>query len=91
MTTSPQAQQLRARAATLRSLSKKIGNSKALTVYRCAGTDTWVGPTPDRCRDALTTMRAQLQTQQAALLDTAALLEQRAVSLDNQLPLHGPI
>jgi hypothetical protein len=36
-------------------------------------------------------MRSQLQTQQAALLDTAAYLEQRAVNLDNQLPIHGPI
>jgi phosphoglycolate phosphatase-like HAD superfamily hydrolase len=91
MSTSPQSQRLRDTAASLRSLANKIGNSRALTVHRSAGTDTWVGPTPDRCYEALRTMKDQLQAQQSTLVDTARILERRADTLDTQLPIHGAI
>jgi hypothetical protein len=79
-----QSEQLRARAQKLRSVSSKIGSSRALTVYSLAGTDTWVGPTPQTCYDALLAMRRQLQTQQQALIDSARTLERRAEELDQQ-------
>jgi hypothetical protein len=91
MSTTPQSQQLRARAAGLRNLSAKIGKSPALTVCSGAGPDTWVGPTPDRCYEALKTIKDQLKKQQSTLLDNAALLEQRATNIENLIPVHGPV
>jgi hypothetical protein len=93
MSTTPQSLQLRARADSLRNLSAKIGKSLALTVYSGAGPDTWVGPTPDRCFEALKTIKDQLQKQQSTLLDSATVLERRAKEIENQvpIPIHGPV
>lgn len=87
MSTSPQVEQLRTRARQLRSLSGSIGNSRALTVYTLAGPDTWVGPTPRSCSDALVAVRRQLQANQQSLVDLARGLDRRADQLEQQLPI----
>ena len=85
MVTSPQSDLLRVRARTLRSLAAKIGASPALAVSSCAGPDTWVGPTPQRCYDSLLVIRRQLQSQQQTLIDAGHALERRADELDTRL------
>jgi hypothetical protein len=84
MSTVTQAEQLRARARHLRTLSSQVAGAGALTVYRLAGVDTWVGPTPRACADALLTMRRQLQNGQASLTDAARGLERRADAIERQ-------
>jgi FtsZ-interacting cell division protein YlmF len=93
MSTTPASQQLRSRADSLRKLSAKISKSPALTVCSGAGPDTWVGPTPDRCYEALKTIKDQLKKQQSTLIDSAALLEKQAERIENQItiPIHGPM
>jgi hypothetical protein len=82
MSTSITVEQLRARARHLRLVSAAIGSSRALTVYRLADTDTWVGPTPQACRDALIALRRQLQTHQQSVSDAARRLEREADRLE---------
>ncbi len=84
MSTPVVVEQLRARARGLRAVSGKIGASPALTIHGLAGPDTWVGPTPQACYDALLAIRRQLQTQQQALIDAARTLERRADELEQQ-------
>ncbi len=62
-------------------------------MYSGAGPDTWVGPTPDRCYEALKSIKDQLKKQQSTLIDSAILLEQRASAIENQIPIpiHGPV
>lgn len=86
MSTSAQVDQLRARARHLRSLSGKIGASHALSVHGLAGPDTWVGPTPQSCYDALLAIRRQLQAQQQSLNGTARSFDRRADELESQPP-----
>ncbi len=82
MSTATQVEQLRARASHLRSVSGKIGTSRALAVHSLAGPDTWIGPTPQSCYEALLALRRQLQAQQQALIDTARTFERRANELE---------
>ncbi len=82
MSTATQVTQLRARAAGLRSLASAISSSRALTVYRLAGPQTWVGPTAQACFDALVTLRRQLQTEQQSLRDNARRLDRQADVLE---------
>jgi hypothetical protein len=82
MSTSISVEQLRARAHHLRLVSAAIGCSRALTVYRLADTDTWVGPTPQACHDALIALRRQLQTNEQSLNDAARELEREADRLE---------
>jgi hypothetical protein len=82
MSTATQVQQLRARAADARRLASAISSSRALTVYRLAGPETWVGPTAQACCDALLTVRRQLQTQQQSLSDAARRLDRQADELE---------
>ena len=86
MSTSANADQLRASAVHLRVLAGKIGASRALTVHSLAGPDTWVGPTPQSCLDALLAVRRQLQSEQQALVDTARAYERRANELERLTP-----
>lgn len=86
MSTSANAEQLRASAKYLRVLAGKIGASRALTVHNLAGPDTWVGPTPQSCLDALLAVRRQLQSEQQALIDTARAYERRADEIDRSTP-----
>jgi hypothetical protein len=66
-----------------------IGGSRALTVYKLASSDTWVGPTPHACEDAMLTLRRQLQAGQLALTDAARGLERRADVIERQPPTVG--
>jgi hypothetical protein len=84
MSTATEVEQLRATARHLHSVSKMIGSSRALTVHNLAGTDTWVGPTPQACYDALLALRRQLLGSQQTLTDTAHRLERRADVLEQQ-------
>ena len=85
MSTSPQAEQLRATAMRMRALAAGIGTSRALTVYKLAGLDTWLGPTPQRCDDALLTIRRQLQSAQQWASDVARRLDREADAVQRQL------
>jgi hypothetical protein len=89
MSSTPHVAQLRARAVHLRHLSAVVGASRAMTVYRLAGPDTWIGPTPQSCSDALLAMRRQLQASQQTLDDAARCLERRADQLERQPPSVG--
>jgi hypothetical protein len=82
MSTAKQAEQLRARARHLRSLSSAMSTNRALTVYSLAGPETWVGPTAQACFDALIGVRRELQTQQQSLGDTARRLDRQADELE---------
>jgi hypothetical protein len=84
MSTPAHVEQLRERARHLRSVSSKIGASRALVIHTLAGPDTWVGPTPQSCDDALLAIRRQLLTQQQALIETARMFERRADELERQ-------
>lgn len=86
MSTTAQVEQLRARAAHVRRISATIGASRALTLHNLAGPDTWVGPTPRSCSDALLAIRLQLQASQRTLNDAARCLERRADQLERQPP-----
>ena len=53
MSTTVHIQQLRNTADLLRSLSRSIGNSRALGLHALAGPDTWIGPTAQSCYEQL--------------------------------------
>ena len=76
--TSPAAEQLRGRARALRVLAQAIDDCGAITLYRRAGIDTWIGPTPQRCLDDLMLARKQLQRSADDLRDAAHRLDARA-------------
>lgn len=84
MSTTSQAEKLRATASRLRSVSAQIGVSRALTVYNLAGPETWIGPTAESCYDALLAVRRQLQANQQTLTDTARRLERQADEIEQQ-------
>jgi len=85
------AAQLRARARHLRTVSKMIADSPALTVHQWSSPETWVGPTPQSVHDSLLTMRRRLRDQHEALLVTAAALDRRANELHFDPPLPATI
>lgn len=72
------AEQLRVRARTLRVLAHAINDCGAMTMYRRAGVDTWIGPTPQRCFDDLVAARTQLRRSADDLRGAAYRLEVRA-------------
>ncbi len=76
------ASQLRDRAATLRRTAKRLDDADASVLFRRAGTDTWLGPTPQRCLDDLVAMRSQLVGAADDLRTRAGRLEQQAIQLD---------
>ena len=82
MSTATQVEQLRARARQVRSLSSAISTSRALTVYRLAGPETWVGPTAQACFDDLLTVRRKLQGQLQSLGEIARGLDRQADELE---------
>ena len=84
MSTTSQAEKLRATASRLRSVSTRIGASRALTVYNLAGPETWIGPTAQSCYDALLAVRRQLQANQQTLTDIARRLERQADAIEQQ-------
>ena len=76
------AEQLRVRARALRVLAQVIDDCGAITLYRRAGIDTWIGPTPQRCLDDLVAARTQLQRSADDLRCAAHRLEVRAEQTD---------
>ena len=78
--TSPEV--LRRRAARLRTTASTLDRSEALELYRRAGEDVWLGPTPRRCRDDLVTLRHLLLSAGTDLRAEARALEVRAAALD---------
>ena len=77
-------EQLRTRAGHLRAVASRIGASRALVIYALAGPETWVGPTPQACDDALLAIRRRLLAQQQALNDTARTFDRRADELEQR-------
>ena len=81
MTTPAEIQQLRTRARHLRDVAGQLGASRATELHRLAGPDTWVGPVPQSCRDALLALRRQLHAGEEALHGAARRLERLADEL----------
>ena len=77
-----QVEHLRARARALRSTAGLVVASGAIDLYRLAGPETWVGPTPEACVDALLTARRRLGTAHDLLTDHARILDRRADGLE---------
>jgi hypothetical protein len=80
MSSSP-ASLLRDRARTLRVLADRLDQLEALGLARLADVDTWMGPSPARCHDALTSMRRALIDEADALRRTASRFERSADTL----------
>jgi hypothetical protein len=90
MSTANQVEQLRARARCLHSVASLIVGSRALTIHSLAGNDTWEGPTPLACSEALVAIRRLLLASQQTATDTAHRLERSADLLEQQ-PAVGPV
>jgi len=69
---------LRARAATIRSVAKTLDAAKLLDLHRRAGADVWLGPTPTLCHDNLVQMRSLITGAASDLRTAARNLELRA-------------
>jgi hypothetical protein len=74
--------QLRERAAALRRLAHAIEDADAVTLHRRATTDTWIGPTPQRCHDDLVAARTSLLGAAADVRSAAFRLDRLARQLD---------
>ena len=73
---------LRDRAAALRRVAIAIENSEAVVLYRRAGGDTWIGPTPQHCLNELHSIRRALLDAAAGLRTNARRLDKRAQQLE---------
>lgn len=73
---------LRDRAAALRRVARTIENSEAIVLYRRAGGDTWIGPTPEHCLDELHSIRRTLLIAADGLRRDARRIEKRAQQLE---------
>ncbi len=76
--TNPAAERLRTRAGVLRALAARLEQLRALELYRDAGPDTWVGPSPQRCGDSLHAARSTLLEHADELIRTAHRFERQA-------------
>lgn len=83
ITTKP-AEELLQRARALRRHARSIEQLDATVLYRRAGNDTWIGPTPAHCFDDLVNARNLLFHACDALRVGAARLEQRAARLEQK-------
>jgi hypothetical protein len=72
---------LRERARGLRALSRQIGSLRAASLTTLSGTDTWMGPSPDRCAADLRLLCIELAGGADRLLGAARRLERRATDL----------
>jgi len=70
-------QLLRDRAASIRALAARLDRAAVLDLYRRAGSDVWIGPTPARCA-------TELDAARRALLQTVGQLRSAAVALDRR-------
>jgi hypothetical protein len=74
--------QLRVRATALRALARKLDNALALDLHRRAGTDVWIGPTPQHCYEDVRDDRRSLLGAAESLRSSARILDQRARQFD---------
>lgn len=81
MRTSP-AEQLRARARSLRRLATQLNGAAALTLHQRAGEDAWIGPVADHCRDDLHAVRREIHAAHDDLITAARNLDRQAVEAD---------
>jgi hypothetical protein len=82
MPTSPAADRLRHRAVILATLARALQRCSAISVHLAAGSDTWVGPSPQACADDLRARRALLLQQADALLADSRRFVRTADDLD---------
>lgn len=73
---------LRRRAIQLRVTASTLDGAEALDLYRRAGDEVWLGPTPRRCCDDLVTLRHMLLSAGTELRAQARGLDARAAALD---------
>jgi hypothetical protein len=90
MSTTDAAATLRQRAATLRGFARQLTTTSALDLGRRAGSDTWIGPTPDACRSDLQRLRSDLLAAGDDLQAIARRFEQMAAELDVLPDPRGP-
>lgn len=82
MSTSPTADHLQLRARSLRTLAVELRHLEVVTLATAAATaDTWMGPSPTRCADALRSRRSGLLDQADELVRTAQRFERQAADL----------
>ena len=75
------AAELQQRALNLRRLAHSIEQLDATVLYRRAGTDTWIGPTAQRCINELITARTLLLQAADASRVAARQLELRSFNV----------
>lgn len=80
MSTSP-ASLLRQRARSLRTLADRLQQLEAIGLPPLADVDTWMGPSPSRCHDAMVAMRRRLLDEADELRGAAARFDRTADSL----------
>jgi uncharacterized protein YukE len=81
--TSPNTDQLRARATALRSQARNLDNAKLLSLHLRAGQDVWIGPTATAFLSDLSTAAHHVRTAAQDLRDAARTLEQQAITIDS--------
>jgi hypothetical protein len=91
MSNAPQIARLRDRAQHLRSVSNMIASSPAVSIYRLAGPETWVGPTAKACFDALVSLSGQLEVQRQVLCEIARSFDRQADDLQPRLPIRTTV
>ncbi len=90
LSSSVEAAQLRQRATKLRALAQRLHALRIIDCYRAAGTETWVGPSPQRCDDALRGFPTLLHAQADALSVQARRLDHLAAEIEQRALLTGP-
>lgn len=83
------AERLRARAANLRALARRLNSLLALDLYRFTGSDTWVGPSPQRCDDTMRGVARTLRSHGDSLATHARRLDRAADEVEARARLSG--
>jgi hypothetical protein len=68
-------------------MANMIACSPAISIYRFAGPETWVGPTAQACFDALVALSGQLEAQRQSLCDMAHSFDRQADDLQPRPPV----
>lgn len=82
MPPTPAADRLRHRAVVLSDLAAVLQRLTVLTLHLDAGPDTWVGPSPQACRDDLEARRGSLLRAADGLAGEARRCQRMADDLD---------
>jgi hypothetical protein len=77
-----------ARAVALRSLSLRLHTCRARSLFSRAGTDTWIGPTPQRCLDDLVRVSRSIARAADELTAAARRLEIQAGAMRAAVGAH---